>query len=112
MSLEQNIKKWVEYDSLLKAYNEKIKELRMDKNNIEKQIHSSISSYSKKPVIQISDGVLKFNKATVQQPLSYKLIENSLNQSIQNEDEVKRIMNIIRQNRTSKECDIIKRYYR
>ena len=112
MSLEQNIKKWVEYDSLLKAYGEKIKELRESKNNIEKQIHSSISSYDKKPVIQISDGILKFNTATVQQPLSYKLIESSLIQSIDDKEEVKKIINIIRQNRSSRECNVIKRYYR
>lgn len=112
MSFENNIKKWVEYDTLIKKYNEKIKSLRDDKSEIEKEIHLHISSYDKKPIINISDGTLKFSKINVQQPLSYKLIENSMHNVIKNEKTIEIIMNAIRDNRISKENDVIKRYYR
>ena len=112
MSLEDNIKKWVEYDSLIKAHNEKIRQLRSQRHNTEEQILNSIKEQEKKPIINISDGVLKFSTISVQQPLSYRLIENSLKKIIKNEHQTVLIMNTIRENRTSKEYDAIKRYYR
>ncbi len=112
MSLEENVKKWVEYDTLIRLHNDKIKELRNSKCDIEKNIHSHISKYNKKPIINISDGVLKFSKVNIQQTLSYKLIENSIQNIISNKEKVEEIMKSIRNNRTSKEVDVIKRYYR
>lgn len=112
MTFEDDIKKWVEYDSLIKIYNEKIKELKNNKNNIEDKIHLHINSYEKKPIINISDGVLKFSKINVQQPLSYKLIDNSLNKIIKNENQRKLIIDTIKENRLVKECQVIKRLYR
>lgn len=112
MSLEENVKKWVEYDTLIRLHSDKIKELRNSKCDIEKNIHSHISNYNKKPIINISDGVLKFSKVNIQQTLSYKLIENSIQNIISNKEKVEEIMKSIRSNRTSKEVDVIKRYYR
>lgn len=112
MSLDESVKKWVEYDTLIRQYSDKIKLLRESKNNVEQRIHENISSYSKKPVIKISDGILKFNTVNVQQPLSYKLIENSLNNIIKNQNQIDIIMEAIKSNRNSRQCDTIKRYYR
>jgi hypothetical protein len=112
MSLEENIKKWVEYDSTIKRYNELIRSTRESKRLLENRIHNDISSYSKKPVINISDGVLKFTKLHVQQPLSYKLIENSLSRIINDKHQIESIIDVIKNNRESKEQNVIKRYYR
>ena len=112
MTLEENIKKWVEYDTLIKNYNEKIKSLREKRQEVETSIHRNVESYEKKPVINISDGTLKFAKTNIQQPLSYKLIENGLQKIIKNEDQINRIINTIRETRNIKEINRIKRYYR
>jgi hypothetical protein len=112
MSLDENIKKWVENDTLLRQYTEKIKLLRENKTNIEERIQENISSYSKKPIIKISDGILKFNTVNVQQPLSYKLIESSLNNIIKNKHQIDTIIEAIKTNRTIRQCNTIKRYYR
>lgn len=112
MSLEENIKKWVEYDSLIKNYNEKIKSFREKRQEVESSIHRTVDSYEKKPVINISDGTLKFTKTNIQQPLSYKLIENGLQRIIKSEDQINRIINTIRETRNIKEINTIKRYYR
>tara|TARA_Y100001980_G_C14260130_1_gene101901 strand:- start:70 stop:408 length:339 start_codon:yes stop_codon:yes gene_type:complete len=112
MSFEDNIKKWVEYDTMIKMYSEKIKELKEKKNNVEDKIHDHINTYNKKPIINISDGVLKFSKVKIQQPLSYKLIDNSLNKIIKNDNQREIILNAIKESRMSKECQVIKRFYR
>jgi len=112
MTLEENIKKWVEYDTLIKNYNEKIKSLREKRQEVENSIHRNVELYEKKPVINISDGTLKFAKANIQQPLSYKLIENGLQRIIKNEEQINRIINTIRETRNIKEINTIKRYYR
>lgn len=112
MSLEENIKKWVEYDSLIKNHNEKIKSLREKRQQVENAIHRTVDTYEKKPVINISDGTLKFAKTNIQQPLSYRLIENSLQKIIKNEEQINRIIDTIRDTRNITEIDTIKRYYR
>lgn len=112
MSLDENIKKWVEYDTLIRQYSDKIKSLRESKTNVEQRIHENISTYSKKPVIKISDGILKFNTVNVQQPLSYKFIEHTLNNVIKNSNQIDIIMEAIKSNRNSRQYDTIKRYYR
>lgn len=112
MDLDKNIKKWVEYDSLIKQFSEKIKLLREDKLEVENNIHEIISSYKNKPTIRISDGILKFNTVNIQQPISYKLIENSLRKVIKSESQLNILMNTIKETRSTKQIDVIKRYYR
>tara|TARA_B110000305_G_C19424415_1_gene632743 strand:+ start:236 stop:574 length:339 start_codon:yes stop_codon:yes gene_type:complete len=112
MDLDKNIKKWVEYDSLIKQFSEKIKLLREDKLKVENNIHETISSYKNKPTIRISDGILKFNTVNIQQPISYKLIENSLRKVIKSESQLNILMNTIKETRSTKQIDVIKRYYR
>ena len=48
MSLDENVKKWVEYDTLIRQYSDKIKLLRESKTNVEQRIQENISTYSKK----------------------------------------------------------------
>lgn len=111
-SLEENIKKWVEYDTYLKKYQQMMKDLREKREEVENEIHMQVSSRGTKPIINISDGLLKFSKTTVQQPLSYKLIETSLKKITDNDVEINKIMDVIRSSRSTKECNVIKRYYK
>ena len=112
MSLDQDVKKWVETDTLIKIHLEKIRQLREQKQSMENNILKTVSKYDKKPIINITDGTLKFCKVNVQQPLSYKLIQTSLEKTLNSEREVECIMNAIRNERGNRECDVIKRYYR
>lgn len=112
MSFEQTINQWVVLDNQIKSYNEKIKELREKKNNIEEHL----SQYATKnnlsnSTIQINDGKLKFVNTKITSPLTFKHIEKSLGEIIKNTDQVNTILNYIKKNREYKIVNELKRYY-
>ena len=102
---------WVEYDNLIRAHNDKIKMLREKKKQVENQLHIESAQQQKKTIVRISDGTLRFSKMSIQQPLSYKLIEQSLRSIIPSEQQVERIIQCIKDNRISEETNIIRRNY-
>ena len=62
-------------------------------------------------IIKISDGKLKFQTTRTSQPLSFKLVEECLQECLKDEERVKQIMIYIKNAREVKEhCDL-KRYY-
>lgn len=112
MSFEENIKNWVAIDNQIKLLNEKAKELRENKNTME----NSIMSYVKinkltNAVVNISDGKLKFVTTKQTPPLTLKYVEDCLKKCIKSEEQVKHIMNYIKDSRESKYSPDIKRYY-
>ena len=109
---ENNVQKWVSIDNQLKLLQEKTKELREQKNVVGKsmQEYSSQNNLSN-ATIQISDGKLKFVNTNVSSPLTYKFIEKSLGEIIKNENQVKQILNYLREKRETKVVSEIKRLY-
>ena len=111
MSFENQIQQWVSLDNQLKQLNEKVKDLRDKRNNLEENITSYASENNlSNATVKISDGRLKFTNTKVQEPLTFKYLEKTLSEVIKNENQVKLIMEHIRQKREIKVVPEIKRF--
>lgn len=109
---ENTIQQWVKLDNKLKLINEQTKELREKRNILEK----NITSYAKNnnlsnSTIQISNEKLKFINTKIPEPLTFKYLERSLSEIIKNENQVKLIIEHIKQKREIKIIPEIKRFY-
>jgi hypothetical protein len=112
MSFEQQIQQWVTIDNQMKILNDKMKELRDKKNNISEQINTYIeTSQLNNSSIKISDGQLKFIKVKETQQLTFKYLETCLSEIIKNEEQVKKIVDYIKNKREVKYVPEIKRLY-
>lgn len=112
MSFEENIQKWVSLDNQLRSLLDKTKQLREDKNNIENGIVKYVDTHNlQNSVVKISDGKLKFTMVKQTNPLTLKYVDECLGKCIKNPEQVKLIMNYIKESRTSKIIPDIKRFY-
>lgn len=112
MSFEQQIQQWVSIDNQMKILNDKMKELREKKNNISEQINTHIeSSQLSNSSVKLSDGQLKFIKVKETQQLTFKYLETCLSEIIKNEEQVKKIVDYIKNKREVKYIPEIKRLY-
>ena len=112
MSFEESIQKWVSLDTQLRVLHDKTKQLREDKNNIEEGIIKYVDSHNlQNSVVKISDGKLKFTTVKQTNPLTLKYVDECLGKCIKNPEQVKLIMNYIKDSRTSKIFPDIKRFY-
>ena|SRR6056300_1685183 len=111
MSFEENIKKWVSLDNQLKTINEKVKQLRDEKNSTEEFIMNYVEEKEiKNATINISDGKLRFTTTKQTSPLTLKYVEECLMKCIGNEGQVKQVMKVIKDSREVKHSSDIKRY--
>jgi hypothetical protein len=111
MSFENQIQQWVALDNQLKQLNEKVKEIRDKRNNLEQNITNYASENNlSNATIQISDGRLKFANTRIPEPLTFKYLERSLGEVIKNESQIKLIMEHIKQKRNIKIVPEIKRF--
>jgi len=112
MSFEQQIQQWVTIDNQMKILNDKMKELRDKKNNISQEINTYIeTSQLSDASVKISDGQLKFIKVKETQQLTFKYLETCLSEIIKNEEQVKKIIEYIKNKREVKYVPEIKRLY-
>jgi cell division septum initiation protein DivIVA len=111
MSFENQIQQWVSLDNQLKQLNEKVKDLRDKRNDLEENITSYASENNlSNATVKISDGRLKFANTKVQEPLTFKYLERTLGEVIKNEAQVKLIMEHLKQKRSFKIVPEIKRF--
>jgi predicted transcriptional regulator len=112
MNFEQQIQQWVEIDNQMKTLNDKMKELRDKKNTLSDKINSHISnSQLNNSSIKITDGQLKFITIKDTQQLTFKYLETCLSEIIKNEEQVKKIIEYIKNKREIKYIPEIKRLY-
>lgn len=111
MSFESNIQKWVMLDNQIKVYNDKIKQLREEKNAIGAiALQQAEINGHKESVIQITDGRLRFTETRVTEPLSFRYINESLTDIIPNPETRDKIINCLKENRGHKIVPELKRY--
>jgi hypothetical protein len=111
MSFENQIQQWVSIDNQLKQLNEKVKELRDKRNNLENNITTYASENNlSNATVKISDGRLKFTNSKIPEPLTFKYLERTLGEVIKNESQVNLIMEHLKQKRTIKIVPEIKRF--
>jgi hypothetical protein len=112
MNFEQQIQNWVTIDNQMKILNDKMKELRDKKNTISEQINTHIENEQlSNASVKISDGQLKFIKVKETQQLTFKYLETCLSEIIKNEEQVKKIVEYIKNKREVKYIPEIKRLY-
>jgi len=112
MNFEQQIQQWVLIDNQLKILGERVKELRDKKNSISEQINNRVETEQlSNASIKINDGQLKFVKVKETQVLTFKYLETCLSEIIKNEDQVKKIVEYIKNKREIKYVSEIKRFY-
>lgn len=116
MNFEQQIQQWVTIDNQMKILSDRMKELRDKKNTISEQITTHIETTlptgtNSNASIKISDGQIKFIKVKETQQLTFKYLETCLSEIIKNEEQVKKIVEYIKNKREVKYVPEIKRFY-
>jgi hypothetical protein len=112
MSFEETIQKWVLLDNQHRLLNNKTKLIRDQKNKMEEGIFQYIETNKlSAATIKISDGKLQFGDIKQTQPLTLKYVEECLGKCIKNHEEIKNIMNCIKDSRNIKYNSDIKRFY-
>lgn len=110
MSFENQIQQWVTIDNQLKQLNEKTRELREKRNNLENDITKyAFSNNLNNNFVKISDGKLKFVHTKISEPLTFKYLEKTLSEVIKNDTQVKQIMEHLKNKRSIKVIQEIKR---
>ena len=110
MSLEENIKKWVNLDNKIKEINNELKNLRLEKTAYNSNIIKYITSNNlDNATIKINDGKLRFVDCNYTQPLTNKFLLECLHKYYQNDDKVIDIFNFIKSQREIKTIKEIKR---
>lgn len=113
MSFENQIQQWVTIDNEMRNLNEKIKVLRDNRNKLSGNIIDYANNknlVNANSVIKISDGKLKFVNTKIQEGLTFKYLEKSLAEIINNPSQLKLIVEHLKNNRTTKTVQEIKRY--
>lgn len=111
MSFEQNIQKWVSLDNKIKILNDNLNQLREQRAELSKSLYTYAERNNLNGAnIQISDGKLKFVTSKVSNPLSFKYVEKSLGEIISNEEQVKKIVNYLKEHREFKTVQELKRF--
>jgi predicted transcriptional regulator len=110
--LDKTIQNWVELDNELKKLNERAKDIRTRKNDIEDKIMTYVEDNNmNNSVVNITDGKLKFCETKQTSPLTLGFLEKCLSEVIANQGQVKQIVEYIKSKRETKMVPEIKRYY-
>jgi hypothetical protein len=111
MSFEQQIQQWVTIDNQMKILNDKMKELRDKKNTLSEQINTHFETNESNNTIKLTDGQLKYVKVKDVQQLTFKYLESCLSDIIKNEEQVKKIIEYVKNKRDVKYVPELKRIY-
>jgi len=108
----ENIKQWVLLDNQLVEMRNKSKEMRERKNNLTDNLYNHAEQNNlETATIQISDGILKFQQLKQTSPLTFRFLEECLNDCLGDEEKVKNIIKYVKSKRCEKISYIIKRTY-
>lgn len=111
MSFENKIQQWVQIDNQVKKLNDQVKQLREQRNSLETNLTSYVKTNNiTDATIKINNDKIKFVDTKVSEPLTFKYLEKTLGEIINNETQVQAIMEHIKQKRTFKIVPEIKRF--
>jgi len=108
----ESIKKWVSLDNQVKAYYDKVREIREQRNELSDTIMEYVdTSGLNNTTVKISDGKLRFTPTKQPSSLTLSYIEECLYKCLGDTDDVKKTMTYIKKNREIKVTRDIKRTY-
>ncbi len=109
---EDKVRSWVKLDDELRRTQDHARELRERRNDIASDIHTYVNNNDlRNATINISDGRLKFVQTQTLQSLTFKFLEECLNEIIPNKDTVNQILTHVKTRRSIKSGADIKRFY-
>lgn len=112
MDLQENIKRWVKLDNESKKLAQSMKELREEKNSISSNLFDYFSNNNMKPPnVNISDGKLSFVEINSANVLTYKFLEECLNEFFDETSQTKELLEFIKSKRTYTKNKTIRRVY-
>ena len=113
--LNMEIVQWIKLDDKIKEYNKKIRELKELKDSKFDSIYDKLDVDNKniedlpKYKIDQFNSMISFNKLVSYNPLTYRYLENCLNEYLKDENETKKIIEYIKNNRNKDSKTILKR---
>ena len=115
MSFEENIKKWIQIDNIIKEKQLSIKQLKIEKEKYNENILEYLNENNlENATIKFGDGKLRLVETSHSETLTYKLICESLCEYFkddpEHEDLIEDIIVFIKNKRTTKINKEIKRY--
>ena len=112
MNFEQKIQQWVSIDDKIKQLSETINELREKKNALNENILNHVENNKlQDTTIQLNNGKIKFISTKISSQLTFKYVEKTLGEIIKNQDQVKQIVDCLKNKREFKSISEIKRIY-
>lgn len=113
MNIKEEIENWLEIDNEINNLNNKLKQLRIQKNNYNNTIIKYFENKNiTNPTIKIEQGFLKIDSLNLQQSLSFKFLQECLNEYNKNNiNETEKIINFIKNKRRINYYKQIKRIY-
>jgi hypothetical protein len=112
MSLQENIKTWVSLDNEVRRINKKLQEIKSKKNEINDNILNYFHENNiNAPTINISDGKLQLIETKQANALTYKFLEECLNDYFKDEKETEKLINFIKSKRSYNLNQSLKRFY-
>jgi hypothetical protein len=111
--LIEKVQKWVVLDSQLKIVNEKTKQMREMKSQLNSQICDYMNARNMaQNTIAISDGELRIHEKKEYSSITFGYVERCLAELIKDKAQVNYIMQYLKDNREISTCSDIKRTYK
>ena len=111
MNFENQLQQWLQIDNQLKTYNEKIRVLREQRSSLTENITKyAISNNLSDKNLKMFNERIQISNTKIAEPLTFKYLEKTLGEIIQNENQVKLIIEKLKQKRNLKIIPEIKRY--
>jgi hypothetical protein len=111
--LIEKVQKWVTLDSQLKIVNEKTKQMREMKSQLNSQICDYMTARNMTHnTINISDGELRIHEKKEYSSITFGYVERCLAELIKDKAQVNYIMQYLKDNREISTCSDIKRTYK
>ena len=111
--IQTNIQNSVNNDNKIKNLQQELKNLRSERHTTADTIFTYVETKNlENAIVQISDGKLNFQNVKSTSPLTFKFIEECLNECMKDENQVKQLIKFIKQKRTFQYNYDIKRSYK
>ena len=106
----EKVRQWVQIDNTIKKHNEELKGLRHNKSTVTHDICTYMEQNTlTNKTISISNGTLKYAIKKEYPPLTFSYVEDCLKKVITNADDVKYIMQYLKDNRETRNIPDIRR---
>jgi seryl-tRNA synthetase len=108
--LQAKLQKWIEYDNEQHELNEKMNALRAKKKELSDEIFKITETNGMKEArIKMNNEKIHITMTNVQQPLTFKYLQNTLSDIIKDESQLGQTMKYIKEKREVKVVQEIKR---